>query len=393
MTVAALIVAAGKSLRFGGEVPKIYQPLCGVPVLAHSIKVLLESALIDHVCVVIHPSHNALYQAVANRFASHPMAPKLMLPVFGGPERLDSVHNGLEALATLAPKNVLIHDGARPNLRPALITRIVEALKTHQGAISALPIYDAVKQVENHTIIATANRDHLRTVQTPQGFDFATLVGLYRDPNIAGGIDDALLCEQAGIAVVTVTGQRDNYKVTTQEDLIMLEQCMQGDYHVGTGYDAHRFKPAKGPDPYVILGGIRVPHTHTLEAHSDGDLLLHALVDAMLGTIAGGDIGMHFPPSDPQWKDVDSSQFVTHALTLIQAKGGRIANVDLTLIGERPRIGNYREAICVSVASMLQISRERVNMKATTTERMGFTGREEGLAAQAVVGVYLPMEK
>ncbi len=379
----ALIVAGGKGTRFGASQPKQYSLLHGTAILRHTVLAFLHSPAIDHVQVVIHPEDEALYH--------HAMIGlSLLPPVSGGKTRQDSVRLGLEAIKTLTPAKVLIHDAARPFVAPALIHRVVTALDTAPAIIPVLPIYETVKQMnsEGTIISATLNREQLRTAQTPQGFHYSTILSLHKHYQGESYTDDAALCEQAGIVVQAIEGDIQNRKITTQGDIIM-----QYETRVGTGFDAHRFKEPTNANPHVMLCGIAIPYTMTLEAHSDGDVALHALVDALLGTVGAGDIGQHFPPSDPQWKDADSRQFVAYACQLITQAGGRIVNVDITLIGEAPRIGPYRDAMREKVASILAIAANRVNIKATTTEKMGFTGRKEGIAAQAIASIEVARQR
>lgn len=376
----ALIVAGGKGSRFSASTPKQYSPWQGSPILRHTIMAFLQCPAIDHVQVVIAPEDRPLYeQAVAGL--------NLLPPTIGGVTRQISVRQGLQALAAYQPGKVLIHDAARPFVSSALIERIITALDSTQAVIPALPLHDTIKQAAHGLITATLDRQTLFSAQTPQGFHYSQILELHQRFQAHAFTDDAALCEQAGLEVTLVEGERHNRKITTTKDIPMRYET-----RIGSGFDAHRFKPATSPNPHVMLGGIAVPYEQVLEAHSDGDVVLHALVDALLGAIGKGDIGQHFPPSDPQWKDADSSQFVAHACRLVQEAGGRIINADLTLIGEAPRVGPYRTQMAQTVAALLGIEQFRVNIKATTTEKMGFTGRKEGLAAQAVVGIEFAVE-
>lgn len=371
----ALIVAGGKGTRFSSDTPKQYSKIDEIPILRHTIMAFLSVAEIEYIQVVINPNDLHLYQQATEGLA-------LLPPILGGATRQDSVRNGLEALKDYHPHKILIHDAARPFISSELIKSIVAALDNVNAVIPTLPICDTVKQLDDTVITATLNREQLALAQTPQGFHYPDILSLHRRFSQHAVTDDAALFEQAAMPVHTIQGEERNIKITTMKD-----KAMQYETRIGSGFDAHRFKEPTNANPHVMLCGVPIPHTHTLEAHSDGDVALHALVDALLGTISAGDIGLHFPPSDPQWKNADSKQFVEHACMLVSEAGGRIVNADITIIGESPRIGAYRTHMTESVANMLKIDKNRVNIKATTTEKMGFTGRKEGIATQAVVSV------
>jgi 2-C-methyl-D-erythritol 4-phosphate cytidylyltransferase / 2-C-methyl-D-erythritol 2,4-cyclodiphosphate synthase len=379
----ALVVAAGRGTRLGAPLPKQYLPLGGVPVLRHGLRTLLAHPAIASVRVIIHPDDRAHYDAAAGGL-------DLMAPVDGGAQRQDSVRNGLESLAGEAPDLVLIHDGARPFLDHGVVDRVLAGLESHQGAIAALPVQDTVKRGNGVRIVATIDRSALWRAQTPQGFHYRPILDAHRAAAGAELSDDAAVAERAGIAVALVEGSEDNFKVTTMDDLARAERLLaarNGDIRTGQGFDVHVF----GPGDHVWLCGVAVPHAQGLVGHSDADVGLHALTDAMLGAIGAGDIGMHFPPSDPQWGGAPSHRFLRHAAGLVAAAGGSIAHVDVTIICERPKVGPHRAAMVARIAEILALAPTRVSVKATTTEGLGFTGRGEGIAAQAVATIRLPL--
>lgn len=377
----ALVVAAGRGSRFGGDVPKQWRDLGGRPVLRHSLAAFAAHPGIDAVRAVIHPDDAALYEAAAAGLS-------LGAPIAGGPTRQDSVRLGLEAIAELAPDLVLIHDGARPFIDAGVISRVIAALKDHPGAIPALPVHDTLKRVEQGRITETVPRAGLWRAQTPQGFRYAEVLAAHRA--VAGRelTDDAQVAEQAGLAVAIVDGAENNLKITTAQDLSRAAAALAqpGDIRVASGYDVHRFTAGD----HIMLCNVPVPHDAGLEGHSDADVALHALTDALLGTISAGDIGRHFPPSDARWKGADSAIFLAHAGALVGGLGGEIVHVDITIICERPKVGPHRAAMVARVAEILGIAEQRVSIKATTTEGLGFTGRREGIAAQAMATVRLP---
>lgn len=383
----ALIVAAGRGLRFGADLPKQYLHLAGKPILRRTVEAFLRHPAVTNVRVVIDPAFRDLYdQAVAGL--------DLPPPIAGGPTRQDSVLNGLEALAGHAPDLVLIHDAARPLVDAAAISDVIAALDHAPGAIAATPLADTLKRgtVASGVIRSdgTVDRTALWRALTPQGFRFADILPAHRRAAGLNLTDDAAVAEAAGLAVTLIATDPDNLKVTNQDDLARAERLFLtrlGDIRTGTGYDVHKFAPGD----HVWLCGVQVPHDATLEGHSDADVALHALTDAILGAIASGDIGQHFPPSDPQWKGADSARFLRHAAELVARRDGVIAHVDITIICERPKVGPHREAMVARVADILGIDPARVSVKATTTEGLGFTGRREGIAAQAAATVRLPL--
>ncbi len=377
----ALVVAAGRGSRFGGELPKQWRDLGGRPVLRHSLAAFAAHPQVDAVSVVIHPDDRNHYDAAAAGLG-------LPAPVSGGATRQDSVRLGLEALVGQAPDVVLIHDGARPFVDSGVITRVIAALDRHPGAIPALPVHDTLKRGDGGLIGQTVPRDGLFRAQTPQGFRYAGILAAHRAAAGRELTDDAAVAEQYGLAVALVAGSEDNVKITTAEDLTRAAARFAGagETRVATGFDVHRFTAGS----HVTLCNLQIPHDAGLEGHSDADVALHALTDALLGTISAGDIGRHFPPTDPRWKGCDSAVFLAHAGNLVKARGGQIMFLDLTVICERPKVGPHRAAMAARVAEILDLPQHRVSVKATTTEGLGFTGRREGIAAQAVATVRLP---
>lgn len=383
-TCAALIVAAGRGERFGGERPKQYRDLLGRPLLRHTLDAFRHHPSIDLVQVVIQPAHARWYAAAAAGL-------DLPEPVDGGADRQESVRRGLERLArrSPAPDFVLIHDAARPLVDAETIAAVRAALDDGPAAVAAVPVTDTLKRVEGAACVGTVDRAGLWRALTPQGFRFPDILDAHR--RLAGRTltDDAAVAERAGLPVRIVPGNPDNIKVTTQDDLrraALLRASALPDIRTGQGFDVHRFAPGD----HVTLCGVRIAHTQRLEGHSDADAGLHALTDAILGAIAAGDIGSHFPPSDPRWRGADSALFLRHAVGLVEARGGVIANADVTIVCERPKIGPHRDAMTARLADLLGIPAGRVGVKATTTERLGFTGRGEGIAAHALCTVRLP---
>jgi 2-C-methyl-D-erythritol 4-phosphate cytidylyltransferase/2-C-methyl-D-erythritol 2,4-cyclodiphosphate synthase len=374
---AAVIVAAGTGERFGGSLPKQYRPLAGSSVLRRSVEAFRATGRFDDIVVVIRDEHRALYDAAAAGLG-------LPEPVTGGATRQDSVRAALEWLAPRAPDLVLVHDAARPLVDRATIDRVLDALADAEAAIAAVPVVDTIKRAEAGIAAGTVDRSGLWQAQTPQGFRFPALLAAHRAAAGEALTDDAAVAERQGTAVRLVEGHVDNFKITTEADLTRAEQLLGGgaDIRTGTGFDVHRLITGDA----VILCGVRIPHFAKLEGHSDADVGLHALTDALLGAIGAGDIGQHFPPSDERWRGADSAAFLAHAADLVRARG-TILNVDVTLLCERPKIGPHRAAMVERIAGILGIDGERVSVKATTTERLGFTGREEGIAAQASASV------
>ena len=390
MTTAALIVAAGRGTRVAGPVPKQYAQLGGTSVLARTLGVLLEHPAIDVGVVAIAEPDRARYEAAVA--SGHP---KLAPPVLGGATRQRSVLNGLRALAPLSPSSVLIHDAARPFVTPDIVDRVLAALQRSPGAIAAVPLADTLKRAgRDSRIEATLDRVGLWRAQTPQGFRFNAILQAHEAALAAGRedlTDDAAVAEWAGLPVELVEGSEANGKLTTAEDLARAARAVgtaptwAGEVRTGQGFDVHRF--AAGD--HVWLCGVRIPHARALEGHSDADVGLHALTDALLGAIGDGDIGQHFPNTDPRWRGAASHVFLADAARRVHARGGAVSNVDVTLLCEAPKIAPHREAMRARIAEILKLDISRVAVKATTTEGLGFTGRREGIAAMATATVVL----
>jgi 2-C-methyl-D-erythritol 4-phosphate cytidylyltransferase/2-C-methyl-D-erythritol 2,4-cyclodiphosphate synthase len=370
---AAIVVAAGKGLRVGGDIPKQFRMLCGKPILRWSIDTLTHAGA-DVIVAVVSPETEAEARAllagvVGVRF------------VHGGATRQESVRAGLEALVDAAPARVLIHDAARPDLPYEVIARLLSALGEHPGAIPVLPVVDSLAVAgEDGVMAGTAERESLRRVQTPQAFRYADVLAAHREWTGAPDAgDDAQVLMAAGGAVALVDGDERLKKITFAEDL--MDQTQAPAFRIGQGFDVHRLEPGEE----LWLGGVLIPHDKGLAGHSDADVALHAITDAVLGAVGEGDIGTHFPPSDPQWRGARSGRFLEHAVSLARAAGYSPANVDLTLICEAPKIGPHRPAMRAEVARLMGVGEGAVSIKATTTEKLGFTGRGEGIAAQAIV--------
>ena len=379
-TCTALIVAAGSGVRFGGPVPKQYQDVGGMPLLRRSVLAFLNHPLIDNALVVINPTHRAFYDRAVEGLDLPP-------PVHGGATRQESVRLGLEALATSdKPDLVMIHDAARPLIDAATITAVRKALDDHPAATAAKPLVDTLKRADGNRIVGTIDRANLWQMHTPQAFHFDVILKAHQAAIGESLTDDNAVAEKAGVPVILVNSNPDNMKITNPDDLDRAARLLGqnfGDIRTGLGFDVHRLIPGGA----INLGGIAIPHDRTLEGHSDADVILHAVTDALLGAMSAGDIGTFFPPSDPQWKGADSALFVRHAVRMINERGGMIAHVDVTVMCERPKLGPHRDAIRARMAELLEVNIGRVSLKATTTERLGFTGREEGIAAHAVATV------
>ncbi|MDR3494917.1 MAG: bifunctional 2-C-methyl-D-erythritol 4-phosphate cytidylyltransferase/2-C-methyl-D-erythritol 2,4-cyclodiphosphate synthase [Ancalomicrobiaceae bacterium] len=397
-TVAVIVVAAGSGSRAGepDSLPKQYRPIGGRPMLAATLDLFLSDPAIAVVVPVIHGDHIDTYRAAT--VGLHPNAARLHEAVIGGSTRQASVLAGLQALAGDPPDLVLIHDAARPFLKRETVAATIAALAKCPAVLVASPVVDTLKRADAAGAVAdTVPRHGLWAAQTPQGFDFAAILAAHRRAATEGRADftdDAAVAEWAGITVRLVAGPADNVKVTTAQDLASADRKMWmqtfaalADIRVGTGYDVHAFTTGD----HVTLCGVKIAHSHALSGHSDADVALHALTDALLGTIGDGDIGQHFPPSDNRWRGADSALFVRDAARRIQARGGQIAHVDISIIAEAPKIGPHREAMRARVAEILGLSIDRVGLKATTNEKLGFVGRREGLAAIATATVRLPL--
>ena len=384
MQIAAVIVAAGQGTRLGGVVPKQYRDLAGEPVLTRTLRAML-AAPVDAVLVAIDPAARDAYDRAASPVGS----PRLLPPVAGGDTRARSVRNALEALEPHGPARVLVHDAARPFVAPDRIGALLDA---PGAAILAEPVVDALWREADGKAEAPVPRAGLWRAQTPQCFPFAELLAAHRAQAAAEppALDDAEIFRRAGHAVALVPGHPENFKITTSDDLARAERLLARplETRTGQGFDVHRFAPGD----HVWLCGVRVPHTHRLEGHSDADVGLHALSDAIYGALAEGDIGRHFPPSDPHWKGAASHIFLSHAARLVHARGGRVVNADVTLLAEAPKVAPHADAMRTRMAVLLGCAPSRVSVKATTMERMGFVGRGEGIAALATATVALPPE-
>ena len=389
-TAVALIVAAGRGSRFGGDLPKQYRPLAGETVLRRSVRAFLAHPRISGVRSIIH-------QDDADRYRRATSGLTLLEPVAGGASRQESACRGLRSLADDPPELVLIHDAARPMASDRLISRVLDGLRDAPAVLPALPVVDTLKRATGSGagtgpvagyVAATLDRSGLWRAQTPQGFHFRAILAAHEQAVGRGLTDDAAIAEAAGLPVALVAGDEDNIKITSEDDLSRVARMLRADdeTRTGSGYDVHRFTAGD----HVMLGGIAVPHAAGLAGHSDADVVLHAITDAILGCIAAGDIGSHFPPSDPRWRGAASAQFLAHAAALVGQAGGTVRHIDVTIICERPKIGPYREAIRASIAQILGLAVARISVKATTTEGLGFTGRGEGIAAHAVATIACP---
>ena len=394
---AALIVAGGRGVRAGGDVPKQYQKLNGKSVLRRTVEAFLQHEHIHHLRVVIGVDDRARYDDALGDLAL--AEPRLLDPVIGGAERQISVRLGLESLVESAPAIVFIHDAVRPFVKPSLLNKLSDAIDAGaEGAIAALPVTDTLKRQDDHqSVLSTVDRAGLWHAQTPQAFPFQTILTAHQSLVDDVFTDDAAIMEASGKDVALVEGERTNIKITTPADFVLAAQFLEEapmavqprQYRSGQGFDVHRF----GPGQSVTLCGVTLPHDKSLAGHSDADVALHALTDALVGTIGAGDIGAHFPPSDPQWRGAASSIFVKKALELIAEQSGRVEHVDVTIICERPKVGPFREEMQKSVADLLGLAVEDVSIKATTTEGLGYTGRQEGIAAQAIATISLPQKE
>ena len=378
MTVTALIVAAGKGERLGGDLPKQYRSIGGKPVLRWAVEAMASHPSIDQVRVVIGPDQNDLAK---DSIGDIPVGALIV----GGAERSDSVLNGLQAIGE---GTVLVHDAARPFCPPAVIDRLLDALEGSDGAVPVLPVSDTLAS-GGSTLDAPIDRKGLFRVQTPQAFHVEDLIYAYEEAGRAPATDESTIMLAAGLKVATVEGDPMLEKLTTQADwdragAILASRLVP---RTGMGFDVHAFA-GEGP---IMLGGIAVPHSRGLAGHSDADVALHAITDALLGAAGLGDIGEHFPPSDPQWKGAASDLFLRHAAELVRERGGIIDHVDVTIIAEEPKVGPHRSAIRQRIAEIMGVALDQVSVKATTTEGLGFTGRREGMAAQAVASIRLEL--
>ena len=385
--VAAVIVAAGRGQRVGGDIPKQYRAIAGTPVIRSTLAAFASHGQIDVIQPVIHFADQDLFRGASGGLG------KLRDPVAGGATRQISVRAGVQALAEHAPDLILVHDAARPFLSADLIGRAIEAGRQFGAAVPGVAIADTVKKIDTGSMVSeTLNRSLLRTVQTPQAFAYSLIAEAHRRAEAAGRddfTDDAALAEWAGHSVHVFAGEAGNVKLTTNEDFTraeLLHAAALADVRIGNGFDVHIF--ADGD--HVMLGGVRIPHTHGVSGHSDADVVLHALVDAILGALAEGDIGQHFPPTDPQWRGASSDRFLAFACERVRARDGLIGNLDVTIVCEAPRVSPHRDAMRARIAEIAAIPAERVAVKATTSEKLGFTGRGEGIVAMATATVRLP---
>ncbi len=392
MKTVALITACGRGNRFnnGEGIPKQYLPLAGMPLLRHSILAFLNHPKIDDVICIIYPDDVELYEEAATGL-------DLLNPVFGGETRQASIRMGLEALREYNPDKVLIHDGVRPFVSRRIINGILEKMETHPAVIPAIAVDDTLKKYSDGKIEWTLERENLWRAQTPQGFIYRDILDshtAFKDLNFT---DDASLNEYAGIPVAIVPGSQNNFKITTEEDYerakrmasILIKNTKE-EIRCGIGFDVHGFRPKKvGETNSIRLCGIEIEFDKKIDAHSDGDVAIHALIDALLGSISEGDIGDHFPPTDPKWKNCDSREMLKAVNHLLKKRDATILNLDITLICEKPKISKFKDRMKEELAQVLNIKEQRINIKATTTEKLGFLGRQEGLAAQAVVSIRL----
>lgn len=389
MSVAAVIVAAGAGLRAGGELPKQYQAIGGRPMLWWTLKAFASHPGVDHVIAVIGDGHEELYRQASEGL-------RLKAPARGGSSRQESCRLGLEAVAPHKPDRVLIHDAARPFASQDLISHVIAWLDRSKAILPALPVADTLKFAPGGIVRKTVDRTGMWAAQTPQGFHFPDILRAHRDAHAKGAndlTDDAAVAEWAGIEVTVIPGRLENRKLTTAEDMETADRTLRRqeletlrDVRVGNGFDVHSLIAGDA----VVLCGVRIPHDRALTGHSDADVAMHALTDAVLGAIGEGDIGTHFPPGDARWKGAPSRIFLERAVGLLWAKGGAIANVDITILAEAPRIGPHIAAMRAFLAPLLGVSPDRIAIKATTTETLGFIGRREGLAAMATATVRLP---
>lgn len=385
----AIIVAAGNGRRFGADVPKQYILHKNKMLLRHCLDVFIKSKPIDAILTVIHPEHREYYEQ-----AIKGLDEKMLPPVIGGAERQDSVYLALKAIDQYGynPDFVYIHDAARIYVTTELIEKISQTLQSHKACLPVLDSVDTLKQVdENNFITQTVNRNLYKRAQTPQAFAWPAIFEAHKAQNGKNLTDDAAVFEAQGYPVKVIKGDVNNIKVTYEEDISenwQGEKMDNYEYRSGIGYDVHAFTQGDS----LWLAGIQIPFSKALKGHSDADVALHAITDALFGAMADGDIGSHFPPSDDKWKNAASDQFLIYAVKRLKEAGGSLVNVDLTIIGEQPKIGPLRNEMRKKIAEIMDVDISRISVKATTTEKLGFTGREEGLAAQALVNVKLPSE-
>ncbi|MBU6338520.1 MAG: bifunctional 2-C-methyl-D-erythritol 4-phosphate cytidylyltransferase/2-C-methyl-D-erythritol 2,4-cyclodiphosphate synthase [Rickettsiales bacterium] len=386
----ALITACGRGNRFnkGEGIPKQYLSLAGIPLLRHSILAFLNHPKIDDVICVIHPDDMQFYEEASAGL-------DLLNPVFGGETRQASIRLGLKALEEYNPSNVLIHDGVRPFVSKRIISGVLEKLETHPAVIPAIAVEDTIKKYADGKIEWTLERENLWRAQTPQGFTYQDILNSHNAFKDLHFTDDSALNEYAGIPVAIIPGSQNNFKITTEEDferakamITTLITNVKEEIRCGIGYDVHAFREReKDEDDIIRLCGVEIKHDKKIKAHSDGDVAIHAVIDALLGAIGEGDIGDHFPPNDSKWENCDSREMLKIISHLLIKKGATILNIDVTIICEKPKISKFKDQMKASLAEVLNISRSRVNIKATTTEKLGFLGRKEGIAAESVASV------
>lgn len=383
--IAQILVAAGKGARLGGDLPKQYQDLAGEPLMRRTLKAFAECGVeIFRSVVVIAPDDERIYSVIQG---IHP----LPCVVKGGATRTQSVMSGLASLANNPPDIVLIHDAARPFVTPRIIKDVIKALEQSQAAVPILPVVDAIKRVDPRGITVDVDRRTIRRVQTPQGFRYRDIWSAYQKIGGEVGLsDDIAVAHREGFSIRTVDGDERNFKITHPSDMekakLMLAQTSY--IATGSGFDVHAVEEGDT----LWLCGVEIEAGFSLKGHSDADVGLHALTDAILGALAEGDIGDHFPPSDPEWKGASSDRFLKFAVDKVHERGGSVEHVDVTLICEKPKVKPHRDAMRARIADILELPLLRISVKATTTEKLGFTGREEGLAAQATATVRLPGE-
>ncbi len=384
VSVAVIIVAAGRGHRASKNLPKQYELIFGKTTLNHTIKSFVSCSTICNILCVIHPDDLELYNKAIAPF-------EIMPPVHGGPTRQESVYRGLKALESSAPDIVLIHDAARPFIEENIINSLVKTITDgEKAALPALPVVDSLKKADNDYVTGIASRDGLYTAQTPQAFNFGTILKAHEATQDQEFTDDVAVAAASGIKAKIITGSEAAFKITHREDFKKAEQHLMiqmSDIRVGKGYDVHKFEDGD----HVWLCGVKIPHAMSLKGHSDADVAMHALTDALYGAMAEGDIGRHFPPTEAKWKGAASDIFLKHAVSMVGERGGMIASVDITIICEAPKIGPHSDAMCTRLADIMDMDISRVSVKATTTEKLGFTGRGEGIAAEAIATVRLPL--
>ncbi|MFV9875309.1 MAG: 2-C-methyl-D-erythritol 4-phosphate cytidylyltransferase [Rickettsiales endosymbiont of Dermacentor nuttalli] len=385
--VVAILLAAGVGSRIESSIPKQYIKIDNITSLAHNILLLEKNNMISAIQVVINQNHIDLYE---QEILNLPLqATKLLPVVVGGNTRQESSRIGLQAIENINPKYVIIHDAARPFCDDVLIQNLIEELQYYKVVIPACNIYDTVKRTDDQIVIETLKRDNIYLAQTPQAFHYHTLIEAHNRYQTISCTDDAEMCEKMGIKVKIVDSFKSNFKITDNYDLKIAQMLMHNQYEfrVGMGFDVHKFDDNPNLGTVIYLGGIEIPHDRAIIAHSDGDVVLHALCDALLGSIGAGDIGIHFPSTDNKWKGVRSTKFVDYVLKMLVTKNVTVINVDITIIGEVPKIAPYSFKMQDQLSKILSIATNRINIKATTTEKMGFIGRKEGIAAQVVASI------